>query len=69
MIRTFTEALMSYALGRRIEYYDMPTVRQIARDAEARGNRMSAFIAGVVQSPAFQMSQIEAVTDEEEMDP
>jgi mono/diheme cytochrome c family protein len=69
VIRTFTEALMSYALGRRIEYYDMPTVRQIARDAEARGNRMSAFIAGVVQSPAFQMSQIEAVTDEEEMDP
>ena len=68
MIQTFTEALMSYALGRRIEYYDMPTIRQIARDAEAQGNRMSAFVLGVVQSPAFRMSQVEAVTDEEDMD-
>ncbi len=69
LVRTFTEALMSYAIGRRIEYFDMPTIRQISRDAEAQGNRMSAFILGVVQSPAFRMSQMEAVTDEEDMDP
>jgi hypothetical protein len=69
VIRTFTEALLSYALGRRIEYYDMPTVRRIAREAEAQSNRMSAYVLGVVQSPAFRMSQVEAVTDEEDMDP
>jgi len=69
LLRTFTEALMSYAIGRRIEYFDMPTVRQITRDAEAKGNRMSAFVLGVVESPAFRMSQVEAVTDEEDMDP
>jgi len=69
IIRTFTEGLMAYALGRRIEYYDMPTVRAIARNAEAQGNRMSAFILGVIGSPAFQMSQMEAVTEEEGMEP
>jgi len=69
IIRTFVQALLSYALGRRIEYFDMPTVRQIAHDAEAQGNRMSAYILGVVQSPAFQMSQLEAATDEEDMQP
>ena len=58
--RTFIENLMAYALGRRIEYYDMPTVRKIARDAAAEGNRMSAFIVGVVNSPAFQMGRMEA---------
>ncbi|MDX1392737.1 MAG: DUF1592 domain-containing protein [Gemmatimonadota bacterium] len=66
MIRNFTGALMSYALGRRIEYYDMPTIRQIARDAEAQGNRMTAFVLGVVQSPAFRMSQVPVVADDED---
>ncbi|MDH3734116.1 MAG: DUF1592 domain-containing protein [Gemmatimonadota bacterium] len=65
VIRNFTAALMSYALGRRIEYFDQPTIRQIARDAEAQGNRMSAYILGVVQSPAFRMSQVEVVADDE----
>ena len=65
VIRNFTGALMSYALGRRIEYFDQPTIRQIARDAEAQDNRMSAFILGVVQSPAFRMSRMEAVTDDD----
>ena len=34
VITHFTEMLMAYALGRRIEYYDMPTIRKIVRDAE-----------------------------------
>jgi hypothetical protein len=55
LVRTFTENLMAYALGRRVEYFDKPTVRAIARDAEVNGFRMSSFILGVVRSPAFQM--------------
>ena len=54
LIRTFTTNLMAYALGRRLEYYDMPTVRAIAREAEEDGYRISSFILGVVQSDAFQ---------------
>ena len=47
----------------------MPTVRAIARSAETQGNRMSAYILGVVQSPAFQMNELEVVTDQEDMQP
>ena len=57
LVRTFTENLMAYALGRRIEYFDMPTVRAISRAAEAEDYRMSSFILGVVRSPAFQMQR------------
>lgn len=64
LVRTFTENLMAYALGRRIEYYDKPTVRAIAREAEANGYRLSSFILGVVKSPAFRMSRVEIVVEE-----
>ena len=53
LARTFTENLMAYALGRRVEDYDQPTVRAIARQAEANGYRMSSFISGVINSTAF----------------
>jgi hypothetical protein len=56
-IRNFIENLMSYGLGRRVEYYDMPTVRVIARAAAENDNRISSFILGVVRSPAFQMKR------------
>ncbi len=59
LLRTFTRNLMAYAVGRRVESYDMPTVRQIVRDAAAQDNRMSAYILGVVRSPAFRMQRIE----------
>ena len=55
LVRTFTENLMAYALGRRLDYYDMPTVRQIARAAAGQEYRMSAFVLGVVGSDAFRM--------------
>jgi len=55
LTRTFTANLMSYALGRGVEWYDMTTVRQIVSDAEKGDYRMSAFILGVVKSDAFQM--------------
>jgi hypothetical protein len=53
--RTVTEKLMAYALGRRLEYYDRPTVRRIVRDAAARDYRWSSLILGIVESPAFLM--------------
>jgi hypothetical protein len=53
--RTVTEKLLAYALGRRVEYYDRPAVRQIVRDAEAQNFRWSSLILGIVKSPAFQM--------------
>ena len=56
-LETFTENLMTYALGRRVEYYDMPTIRAIARAAGRNDNRISAFILGIVNSGAFQMTR------------
>ena len=53
--RTVTEKLLAYALGRRLEYYDRPTVRQIVRDAAVNDYRWSSIILGVVRSPAFTM--------------
>jgi hypothetical protein len=64
LIRTFTENLMAYALGRRVEYYDKATVRAIARQAEAKGYRMSSFIIGVVHSDAFQMKKEPVIESE-----
>ena len=54
-LETFTENLMTYALGRRVEYYDMPTVRAIVRDAAQHDYRLSSFVLGIVGSPAFRM--------------
>jgi hypothetical protein len=56
---SFTESLMTYALGRRVEHFDMPRVRAIVAEAGKNGDRISSFILGVVKSPAFQMSRIE----------
>ena len=53
--RVLTEKLMTYALGRGIEYYDEPTIRGIARDASKQNYRFSSIVAGIVRSPAFQM--------------
>ncbi len=53
--RTVTEKLMAYALGRRLEYYDQPAVRQIVRDAAAADYRWSSLMLGIVRSPAFVM--------------
>ena len=50
---TFAENLMAYALGRRVEHFDMPAVREIARAAEADGLRLSRFVLEIVRSPAF----------------
>lgn len=57
IVRTFTENLMAYALGRRIEYYDMPTVRAVVHSAARADNRFSAFVLGIVNSLPFQTSE------------
>ena len=64
LIRTFTENLFTYALGRRVEHFDQPTVRAIARAAEADDYRMSAFILGVVKSDAFRMQRANVVAQQ-----
>ncbi|MEZ5294674.1 MAG: DUF1592 domain-containing protein [Vicinamibacterales bacterium] len=56
VLRSFTERLMTYALGRRLEYTDMPAVRAIVDDAARADHRFSAYVLGVVRSQAFQMS-------------
>ena len=57
---SFTQSLMTYALGRRVEPADMPTVRRIIREAAAQDYRMSAFIQGVIDSAAFQRVRVPA---------
>ena len=59
LLRAFTRNLMAYGIGRRIEAYDMPAIRKIVRDAGAKNNAMSAYILGVIKSPAFQMQRSE----------
>jgi len=53
--RTVTEKLLAYALGRRLEYYDRPAARTIARDAAAHNYNWSSLIVGIVKSPPFLM--------------
>jgi hypothetical protein len=52
---TFTEKLLTYALGRGVEYYDAPSVRGIVRQAAAKDYRFSSYILGIVNSTPFQM--------------
>jgi hypothetical protein len=58
-LQAFTENLMTYGLGRRVEFYDMPAIRQIVRDAAKNEYRMSSFILSVAKSAAFRMSAAE----------
>jgi mono/diheme cytochrome c family protein len=57
-VQTMTEKLMTYALGRSVEYYDMPTVRQIVRDAARENYRFSSLVMGIVNSAPFQMRKV-----------
>jgi hypothetical protein len=54
-VTTLTEKLLTYALGRGVEYYDAPAIRRITHDAERDGYRLSALILGIVRSAPFQM--------------
>ena len=63
LLRTFTRNLFAYGLGRRVEYYDMPTVRAIVRGAAANDHRISSYIIGVVNSPAFRTQKVQVATE------
>jgi hypothetical protein len=54
-VSTLTEKMMTYALGRGVEYYDASAVRAILRDASRDDYRMSSLVVGIVQSPPFRM--------------
>jgi mono/diheme cytochrome c family protein len=56
-LRVVTEKLITYALGRGVEYQDMPLVRSIVRDAAASQYKFSSIVLGIVKSPAFQMNE------------
>ena len=65
LVRTFTENLMAYAVGRRMEYFDGPAIRKIVREAEDDGAYpVASLIMGVVTSDAFRLKQASAVTAE-----
>jgi mono/diheme cytochrome c family protein len=54
-VQTVTERLLTYALGRAVDYYDMPAVRRILRDSSASGDRFSSLVTGIVKSEPFRM--------------
>ncbi|HYR84217.1 MAG TPA: DUF1592 domain-containing protein [Terriglobia bacterium] len=64
-VRMVTEKLMTYGLGRGVEYYDMPVIRSIARDASKNNNRFSSIVLGIVKSAPFQMRmKVETASNE-----
>jgi hypothetical protein len=59
-VRTMTEKLLTYALGRGLEYYDMPAVRRVIRQSVGDDYRWSSLVLGIVTSTPFQMRRSES---------
>jgi hypothetical protein len=57
-VATLTENLLTYALGRPVEHFDMPLVRKLVRDAAKQDYKFSALVLGIVASPAFQYDKV-----------
>jgi hypothetical protein len=57
-VETFTERLLTYALGRGVEEYDRPVIRKIVRDASADDQKWSDIILGIINSTPFQMRRV-----------
>jgi len=57
VLRNVTKNLMTDALGRRLEWQDMPAIRSIVSSAAGKDNRFSAFVAAIVSHPGFRMSE------------
>jgi hypothetical protein len=68
-VRTLTEKLMTYGLGRGVESADMPVVRSIMHDAEKNQYRFSSLIRGIVKSEPFQMNRKPATSERAASDP
>jgi len=58
--RNVTEMLITYALGHRVEYYDMPYVRAILKESAKNDYRFSSLVLGIIRSPAFQRRRAES---------
>jgi hypothetical protein len=67
-VDTFTEKLLTYALGRGLEYYDMPVVRDIRTNAAAQNYRFSALVKGIVTSTPFRMKKVAQASDQQATD-
>ncbi|HEX7079424.1 MAG TPA: DUF1592 domain-containing protein [Gammaproteobacteria bacterium] len=65
-VQALTRRLMQYALGRKLEYYDMPQVRAVVREAAEKDYRFPAIVAGIVKSDAFRM---QAMPPRDDTDP
>lgn len=63
--KTFTKKMMTYALGRQVEYFDMPVVRKIVREAESDDYSLSSIVLGIVTSDSFTMGQYIAAQEQE----
>jgi hypothetical protein len=61
-----TEKLMTFALGRTVEHFDMPIVRSVTRRAAANNYRFEEIVLGVVESPAFQRKSLPAEAEQAE---
>ena len=59
-VQALTENLLTYALGRSLDYRDMPTVRRIVRQAAADGYRFKSIVLGVISSDAFRKREVES---------
>ncbi len=57
-VQTFVEALLTYSMGRTLEYYDMPTVRKIVRDTAAKDYKFSAIVEAIVNTDQFKMRRV-----------
>ena len=58
-VQTFTEKMMTYALGRGIEYFDMPSIRKIVKDSKRDNYKFSSIVMGIIATPAFQSGVVE----------
>ena len=65
-VRVVTEKLLTYALGRGVEYQDMPLVRSIVRDSAGSNYKFSSLVLGIVKSPAFQMNMKAAASGQDQ---
>jgi hypothetical protein len=72
LVREFTANMMAFALGRRVEYFDQPTVRAIVAEAAESDYQMSSLIMGIIMSDAFRKKDVaenqELVTDSNTVD-
>ena len=67
-VQTMAERMLTYAMGRGVEYYDVPAIRSIVREAANNDYRFSSIVMGVVRSPQFQMKR-KALPEDGEAEP